>query len=249
VIKHGQDYRVRRQEIIDTARRLFFQKGYETTTVQDIIDALDIAKGTFYHYFSSKMQLLDSLVEEMVAEMSRQLQPIADSKKNAIEKINEIFRAGTGYKVKNIDLFLIFLKTLYQEENYLLRARMFERSIEKNSGIIEKIVKQGIKEGVFNTSYPEYMGEIIINLGRHINEVVCKSLLSGASDINKICVQTSTKIKMYQDLIERILGAARGSIKIYVPGEFEEIMQFFFEKLQPRTESDDKQIKRRYRLW
>ena len=60
-----KDAAVRRTEILDTAQYLCYSKGYERTSVQDIIDEIGIAKGTFYHYFRSKQDLLDALVDRI----------------------------------------------------------------------------------------------------------------------------------------------------------------------------------------
>jgi AcrR family transcriptional regulator len=48
---------VRRTEILDVAQSLFYRKGYEPTSVQDIITEIGIAKGTFYHYFSAPSKI------------------------------------------------------------------------------------------------------------------------------------------------------------------------------------------------
>jgi AcrR family transcriptional regulator len=242
-----KEHKIRRHEIINTAKTLFFQKGYDNTTIQDIIDTLGIAKGTFYHYFKSKDELLDSLVDQIIIEMSQRLKPIASAKKSAIEKINDVFRIGAAYKVENLDSFLVIVKTLYRDENQILRDRMFQRSIEKNSPTITQIVKQGIKEGIFDTSYPEHMGEVIINLGKGINETICKTLLNVKTNAKTMCTQMTEKIKMYQEMIERILGASKGSIKIYVPGEFERIVEYFLKGLQNDSGVDE--TKKRYKMW
>ena len=57
---------VRRNEILDVAQRLFYTKGYRKTSVNDIIDEIDIAKGTFYHHFPSKQALLDALTDRVL---------------------------------------------------------------------------------------------------------------------------------------------------------------------------------------
>lgn len=54
---------MRRSEILDVAQRLFYLKGYDQTSVQDIITEIGIAKGTFYHYFNSKLELLDAIID------------------------------------------------------------------------------------------------------------------------------------------------------------------------------------------
>ena len=59
VVKTHQE---RKNELLDTAQMLFYKNGYESTSVADVIDAVNIAKGTFYHYFKSKRELLDQII-------------------------------------------------------------------------------------------------------------------------------------------------------------------------------------------
>jgi AcrR family transcriptional regulator len=247
MIQKTKEHELRKTEIINTTKTLFFQKGYDNTTIQDIIDTLGIAKGTFYYYFKSKEDLLDEIVDLMTTELSLRLQPIIKSKKNAIEKMNDVFRISTAYKVENIELFLVILKTLYRDDNLLLRDKMFQGSIKKNSPIISKIVKQGIKEKVFNTAYPDSMGEIMINLGRNINEAICKALINMQEAPEVLCDRMAQTMQMYQEMIERILGAPKGSMKIYVPGEFEEIVQSFVKRIQEQDSHEE--TKKRYKMW
>ncbi len=59
MVRVTKEYDQRLQELLDTARQLFFEIGYEKTSVNDIIDRVGVAKGTFYHYFKTKEDLLD----------------------------------------------------------------------------------------------------------------------------------------------------------------------------------------------
>ena len=58
---------IRRQAILDTAEALFFEKGYVKATIQDFLDALDCSKGSFYHHFESKLQVLTELCRQKTA--------------------------------------------------------------------------------------------------------------------------------------------------------------------------------------
>lgn len=237
---------IRKTEIVSAAQAQFMQQGYDATTIQDIIDVLGIAKGTFYHYFKSKDELLDEIVERMMTDMSLRIKTILDIKKSAIEKMNDVFKLGALYKVENIDVFLILLKTLYREENYIIRDRMFRSSIKKNGPIIEKIVEQGIKEGAFNTPYPETIGEIMINLGKTLNENIVSLILDPHGDPEQLTKLMIKKTKMYGETLERILGAQPGSLHLYVPGEFEMIVREFTQRIRQEKESN---IKERYKMW
>ena len=51
----------RRGELLATAERLFYTKGYEQTSVQDILTAMHFSKGGFYHHFDSKLAVLEAI--------------------------------------------------------------------------------------------------------------------------------------------------------------------------------------------
>ncbi len=55
---------LKKQAIIDTAEKLFFDNGYMKTTIQDFLQALDCSKGSFYHHFDSKLQVLTELCRQ-----------------------------------------------------------------------------------------------------------------------------------------------------------------------------------------
>jgi AcrR family transcriptional regulator len=243
-----KEHEIRKNEIVTAAKKLFFETGYDATSIQDIIDSLGIAKGTFYHYFKSKDELLDSLVDQLMKDMSLRLQPIAASKKSAIEKINGIFRTGAAYKIENLDAFVLIVKTLYRDENQILRDRMFERSIQLNSLTIADIVRQGINEGVFTTAFPEYMGEVMINLGRSINETICHMLLHEKTSATTMSALIKRRMRMYEDMIERILGAPGGSIALYKGKDLDRIIEHFLNAIQ-KPEDTGSETKKRYKMW
>ncbi len=58
---------IRKQAILDTAEILFFEKGYVKATIQDFLDALECSKGSFYHHFESKLQVLTELCRQKTA--------------------------------------------------------------------------------------------------------------------------------------------------------------------------------------
>ena len=73
VISDGRSLRAqrlrneRRLQILEVARQLFAQRGYHATSIQDLLDRADIARGTFYLHFDSKRAIFDELVDEFLA--------------------------------------------------------------------------------------------------------------------------------------------------------------------------------------
>ena len=82
---------VRLNEILDAAELLFIGKGYEQTTINDILAKVGIGKGTFYHYFKSKEEVMDAVIERMVESLKAAAKAIADDTKlNAQQKVVQI---------------------------------------------------------------------------------------------------------------------------------------------------------------
>jgi AcrR family transcriptional regulator len=233
---------IRRNEILDTAQKFFYQKGYEQTSIQDIIDNLDIAKGTFYHYFTSKIDMLDQLVDRTTSEISAALKQIADSNLHAIEKFNAFFRAATVMKMQRLDVFLVMLKVMFKDENTIIRVKMYRRMVEKNAHLFSTIIKQGIDENIFNTQFPDDVGELLMQVGSVLNETVCRLLIKKDEDPNDIVKMIETKMKLYQDAMERILGAPRGSLQIYAPQDYGDIVTLFYQKLREDKGNEGKYV-------
>lgn len=61
----GEKGEKRKQELLQIAYRLFLSKGYEETSIDEIIEEAQIAKGTFYYHFKSKEALLEALINKM----------------------------------------------------------------------------------------------------------------------------------------------------------------------------------------
>ena len=82
---------MRRKEILDAAEKLFYEKGYEATSVQDILDALQLSKGGFYHHFDTKMSVLEAICERRAeAQFEAAAQEIRTSREGTLERLNKL---------------------------------------------------------------------------------------------------------------------------------------------------------------
>ena len=82
--------------ILDVAFRLFMEKGYEHTSIQDIIDQLGgLSKGAIYHHFKSKENIFDALTSRMSEDSNRKLAALRDQKGlSGEEKLKAIYRSS-----------------------------------------------------------------------------------------------------------------------------------------------------------
>lgn len=209
-----KDPGVRRSEILDVAQRLFYLKGYEQTSVQDIITEIGIAKGTFYHYFSSKQDLLDAMIERMIDQTLQSLEPlVADDQLSALEKFERFFSDLADWKVENKAFVLDIMNIWYKDENAILRQKVNTTSVEKTMPLLAQIIEQGMAEGTFATEYPADIAEIVLQIGQSLSDTLAKIILNEGHDDDTLAI-IERKTIVYQYAIERTLNAPTGSIKL-----------------------------------
>ena len=209
-----REYTVKRNEILDVAQRLVYVTGYEQMSVQDILDELKISKGAFYHYFDSKLALLDGLVDRMMDEAGQVLQPImAASDLPAIEKLQCYFAAGSRWKVARRSFMLDLMRVWYTDSNTLVRQKQEAAAIKCIAPMLAEIVRQGIAEGVFTTSYPDQIGSMIWGLAQGIEDNVAELLLSEEPPADAL-QRLEVIVGAYSEAMERILGAPAGSLPL-----------------------------------
>ena len=132
--------------IISAAWKLFYEQGYEETTVEDIVFESGTSKGSFYHYFDGKDALMGTLAY-VLDEKYEELKPTLDPEREAIETlvyINHELYAMIESSV-SIDLLTRLLSTqlLARGEKHLLdRNRVYFR-------LLRQIVRQGVERGEF----------------------------------------------------------------------------------------------------
>ena len=147
--------------ILDVASRLFLEKGYEHTSIQDIINNLGgLSKGAIYHHFKSKEEILIAVTDRMTAESNHMLAQIRDaSGLNGREKLRWIFKAPINRPVQN-DIFSVAPD--FRNNPRLLDSLLRESVEEVAPQYILPIIREGIEDGSIQTEYPEQLAELIM---------------------------------------------------------------------------------------
>lgn len=147
--------------ILDVAYRLFMEKGYEHTSIQDIIDHLGgLSKGAIYHHFKSKEDILVAVTDQMTAESNKMLAAIRDrSDLSGKEKLKTIFKESISRPVQD-EIFTVAPD--FHNNPKLLFSLLHDTIDEVAPNYILPIIKQGISDGSIQTDYPEQLSELII---------------------------------------------------------------------------------------
>lgn len=150
-----KEYDVRKNEILDTAQRLFYMKGYEKCTVNDILKEISIAKGTFYHYFKSKEEVLDAIVSrdtDIVIERANEV-----LKLDNIKPEEKLMRAFMAMQIAN-QMDSDTLNNLHKTENVLLHQKILNQIVAIMAPFLVTIIEEGIEKKVWKCRYPlQYM--------------------------------------------------------------------------------------------
>ena len=205
----------RKEEFIETAYKLFNMKGYNQTSIQDILDEIGLSRGAFYYYFDSKEDLLEEIALNLVNKVvGIPKKIVAREELTALEKVNEYIRQLVFFKTENLGNYIPMLTEIYGEsKNIELEKKVLKKAEQLFRPVIKSIIEQGIDEGVFNVNYPEEIANLYIKLfivyGSEIGEIYLK-----LEEDKKALLILREKYLFISEVIENILGIDKGSILI-----------------------------------
>ena len=147
------------EKILEVSQRLFLEKGYDNTTIQDIVDELGgLTKGAIYHHFKSKEEIMDALSEKMFTSNN----PFEEVKKrkdlNALEKMRLAIKLNQADE-KQVELTRQAIPLL---KNPRILASMLESNRKFLCPYWQELIEEGQKDGSSQTQYPEELSEFLV---------------------------------------------------------------------------------------
>jgi AcrR family transcriptional regulator len=209
------EYTAKRNEILDAATHLLYTKGYERMTIQDIIAELKISSGAFYHYFRTKPEVLEGFIQRMQQYVAGYLGPIIDDpQRSALDKLKAVFSMLDQERMLRKGTVTELLRVWYTDQNAIVRAKVDAAILQQRAPLLNRIVRQGIAEGVFSDPYPDQAGEILLALLGQMGTTHAHLLLALANGADEAgCVQAILDVHAaYMEAVERVLGAPPNSL-------------------------------------
>ena len=176
------------KRILDVSTKLFFEKGYEQTSLQDIIDGLGgMTKGAIYHHFKSKEEILIAVVNRMCDDNSIEMARIRDDASlTGKQKLEKMFsKSLTNPRQK--DMFTVTPNLMENPKLLVYYLKNVADLVVPD--YIVPVIKQGVEDGSIKTDYPEELADAIMFLTDvWVNPVIFK--MSDKQLINRIMLIT-----------------------------------------------------------
>lgn len=214
----------RRNQILETAERLFYTKGYEETSIQDILDEMKLSKGGFYHHFESKLQLLEALCERQMAENSEKMrQAVADAEGDAVAQLNALYEHCTLWQEGQAAFTALVLRAAYEGGSVQIRDTVKRTMLAGARPMMKDIIHAGVEQGKFFTRYVDDIGELLLLLFANLNDEIAMRLAEAHSSnpISGILGQ----LKTYRHAAEMLTGAPYGSLVLYDLNRFPSVIE------------------------
>ncbi|MEG2349417.1 MAG: TetR/AcrR family transcriptional regulator [Hungatella sp.] len=149
--------------ILEESLKLFIEKGYENTSIQDIINNLGgLSKGAIYHHFKSKEEIFEAVCRKLGEENMLYYNSMRDdTTKNGYEKLKNLIRSA--YTNPNNDAVLAMMNKIMSDPKFLMNQ--IHESYELVAPCyIEPIIREGIADGSIQTDYPRELAGVLITL-------------------------------------------------------------------------------------
>lgn len=146
------------QKILDAALRLFLEKGYEQTTVLDIVENMGgLTRGAFYHHFKSKEEVLDALGDKLFYD-DNPFDKIREQKNlTGFEKLRKILIDSS----ENTDRRKISVISLAALKSPTFIKRLIDDNRDVLSPFYQEIIEEGINDGSIKTEHPKLLSQLL----------------------------------------------------------------------------------------
>ena len=182
----------RKQDLLHIAYRMFIEKGYENTSVDDIIIEAGIAKGTYYYYFESKEATLEAVIEMMIEKAENIAKAALMNPVPIPQKLASVVYAFQPNKDE-----IVIADVLERKENIVMHDKIGKKIVEVAVPILSDIVREGIAQGIFACTNVEERVKMLL--------IMSQNMFDYGAYSNK-------DIEVYVDMLEKSLGAKEGTM-------------------------------------
>jgi AcrR family transcriptional regulator len=178
----------RRGALVDAAFAVFMEKGVAASSVDDIVAAAGVAKGTFYLYFPTKDDAINAVAERVVDGVARTVETAAATPGlSPVERLLSLGRSvgQVGIEPNERELIDVF----HRPENRAIHDRLMERIVARLIATVESIVADGLAEGQFEDQDPRLAAGFVLATFTSLHD-----LASNDSDLERVASELNAFI-------------------------------------------------------
>ncbi len=223
----------KKQAILDVAERLFYLKGYEQTSVQDILDVLKASKGSFYHHFESKYTVLDTLCTQRAEKALMQAEEAVGRETDSLIRLNLLLHYALPIRQGEEQFLSLLLPMAFSHGGEALYTRYADALGEAFSPRLKETLARAREEKVIYLYYPHQTEDMLMAL-------VNRCWRSIAGHIMGLCYANGAPepaalmeiLQAYRFAMERVLDAPYGSLELVRLPELTELAQRVLAELR-----------------
>lgn len=221
----------KRQEMLAVAERLFCLKGYEATSVQDILDVLHASKGGFYHHFASKEALLNILFEQRAASALAYAEEALFSETDIMRRINIMLYAFLPLRREEADFVAMLLPMMEKPEGRALRLCYQEALQDCFLPAMERELALAMDDEIIAPPVDDVAELLLQLMGQCWNDVALLLLNSVKKAQWPDAAALLGILEKYRRVLERLLDAPFGSIELIRLDEWSEVSEKLSRRL------------------
>lgn len=201
MMRRHKEPEVRKSELLDAAQKLFVEKGYAKTTVNDILNVHGLSKGVFYYYFKSKEEVMDAIIQRMVDDMVYHAKKIAaDPLMTPPQKIYAILM-GQGQSEEMIKDKENMTRQFHEVQNAEMHQKSLALSVKHLAPVMADIFKDENGANAVSTGYPQETMALFLAAGQVIFD---EGLFQRSAE------ERSRYAAAFVEMMEKTLGIPQG---------------------------------------
>lgn len=206
---------LKRTAILDAAEKLFFEKGYDRTSVQDLLDALSMSKGGFYHYFDSKEAVLRAVSERRAeGRFERLSAELYGAQRTAIGRLNMLLGMTNLFESEDARFAALMLRLCYVQGDASLRDHQRRILLDRLAPYVADVIDEGVRDGSFHVRHPGETAKLLLLLALDVDEEAGR-MLAAEPDNADVAIAMLELLNAWREAAEGLVGAPYGSIRLF----------------------------------
>ncbi len=205
---------LRKKQILEAAEALFGEKGYEATGVQDILDVLKMSKGSFYHHFESKEQVLQKICEKRAAAAAERMTEQTEG--NGVAQMNALLNGMIPFQGEGMAFLKIILPVFVLPEGKSVRAAYQEALKKQWLPLTEKALLQMMQEGDAYCAFPLKTAEMALDLVNKMWGEISDEIIWEEKNTRQMISPSRllSIVEPYRPALENLFSAPYGSMEV-----------------------------------